>query len=39
MENKDKKKEVVVVIEHCENCANHNWMTRHDPAKYTGFAT
>ena len=24
----------VFVIEHCENCAGHQWNTRHDPNKY-----
>ncbi len=27
------------VIECCENCRNHQWNTRHDPAKYEEFYT
>ena len=26
--------EKVFVIEHCENCAQHQWNTRHDAAQY-----
>ena len=31
-------KKLVFVIEHCQNCSSHQWNTRHDEAKYTGFA-
>jgi hypothetical protein len=25
-------------IEHCQDCKNHGWNTRHDEAKYLKFA-
>ena len=29
----------IFVIEHCVDCHTHNWNTRHDEAKYKGYAT
>lgn len=26
-----------VVIEHCKNCKQHQWNTRHDESKYLGY--
>lgn len=28
----------IFVIEHCRDCKSHEWNTRHDEAKYVGFA-
>ena len=28
----------IFVIEHCQNCRSHGWSTRHDEAKYKGYA-
>ncbi|CAG9317915.1 unnamed protein product [Blepharisma stoltei] len=33
-----RENEVIVTIEHCDNCESHLETTRHDPEKYAGFA-
>jgi len=39
MQQQNNDREIVFVIEVCENCSSHGWNTRHNEAKYQEFFT